>query len=200
MRGKKKAAADELEIKIAALEQELYTLKASYFNVALDEIKRPRGSFAVLTFAAAGEIVAVPLWAVAGVSWAVAAAEVEGMALPYLGVVNYRGDAVPLLDIAVAVGSERQVMTSHHQIIYLAAAGRKIGLLVEQALDVENIDGDRVTMAGEGGLSRRLYFGAYDRLGEFVRILDPTALTVRPNDAPGGPVDNIVPDKPAQAE
>ena len=196
MKGKKKPTAAELEARISAVEQELYALKAAYFNVALDDIKRPSGPFAILTFAAAGDIFAVPLWGVAGVSWAVAPAEAEGLVLPFLGVVNYRGDAVPLLDAAVAVGGERQGITSHHQIIYISAGGRKIGLLVEQALDVESIEGGRVTMAGEGGLSRRLYFGAYDRLGEFVRILDPAALTVRPSDVPGGPVDDIVPGRP----
>lgn len=171
-----KLSNEEVEARIARLEEELGALKATYFNVALDELRRPQGLFNVLTFTAGGKMGAVPLWAVAGVSWAVATAPDAKLLPPFVGLVNYHGELVPVIDTAALLGEERRAMTTHDQIIYVAAAGRKLGLMVGASLDVEILDGSKLALAGEAGLSRHLFLGVYERGGEVVRIFEPTLL------------------------
>ena len=173
MAARKKISQQEVEERLARLEEELSALKAAYMGVALDEARRPAGAFQILTFVVGGAFYGIPLWAVAGVSWAVAATEEQRLSAPYIGLVNFHGDLVPLIDGALAFGGSRRLTSPQDQIIYVAAGGRRVGLLASAALDVETLDGVQITMAGEASLDRKLYFGVAERRGEMVRILEP---------------------------
>jgi hypothetical protein len=48
--------------------------------------------------------------------------------------------------------------------------------VVAAVVDVETLDPDKVISAGEAGLPRRPFLGAYDLGGSIVRILEPAAL------------------------
>ncbi len=176
MTPRKKPDTREMQERLARLQEELDDLRAAFMGAALDDVKRPAGAFPVLTFVAGGIYCAVPLWAVMGVSWAAAPVEERRLSAPYIGLVNYHGDLIPLVDGADAFGETRRAITSHDQIIYIAAAGRRAGLLVDDALDVENLDGSRITMAGEAGVDRKLYFGVLERKGELIRIVEPAGI------------------------
>jgi chemotaxis signal transduction protein len=172
----KKKTGDKIEARIKDLEDELLALKADYFGAAIDDLRRPKGPFAVITFRAGGKTFALPLWSVKGISRAVAITERGGLGKAFLGVINYHGELVPVLDAAAALGAESRDVGLGDHVIYFTAAGHRVALVVGAVVDVETFDGERVISAGEAGLPRRPFLGAYEQGGTIVRILEPAAL------------------------
>jgi purine-binding chemotaxis protein CheW len=173
---RKKKTDEHLEARIAELEEELLALKAAYFGAAIDELRRPHGPFAVVTFRLGGKTFALPLWAVKGISRAVAITEKGGLGKAFLGVVNYHGELVPVLDAAAVLGVESRDAGLSDHVIYFNAGGRRLAMEVAAVIDVETLDADKVIPAKETGLPRRPFLGVYDAAGSVIRILEPAAL------------------------
>jgi chemotaxis signal transduction protein len=181
---RKKKTDVEIETRIEELENELLALKATYFGAAIDDLRRPKGRFAVVTFRVGGRTFALPLWAVKGISRAVAITEKGGLGTAFLGVINHHDELVPVLDAAAALGTESRDVGLGDHVVYFTAAGRRVAMVVAAVVDVEVLDGDKVISAGEAGLPRRPFLGAYDQDGNIIRILEPAALL--PDAAAGG--------------
>ena len=173
---RKKKTDDKIEVRIKELEDELLSLKADYFGAAIDDLRRPRGPFAVVTFRAGGKTYALPLWSVKGISRAVAITEKGGLGTAFLGVINYHDELVPVLDAAAALGAESRDVGLGDHVLYFTAGGRRVAMVVSAVVDVEALDSDKIISAGEAGLPRRPFLGAYDLGGSIVRILEPAAL------------------------
>ncbi len=175
MARKKKKIDEKIEARIKELEDELVSLKADYVGAAIDDLRRPKGPFRVVTFRAGGKIFALPLWSVKSISRAVTVAEEGELGPGFSGVINYHGELVPVLDGA-AIGVESREIDVGDHILYFTAGGQRAALVVSAVLDVETFDGEKVVPAGEAGLPRRPFLGVYEQDGGLTRILEPAAL------------------------
>jgi chemotaxis signal transduction protein len=173
---RKKKSDEKIEARLRELEDELLALKADYFGAAIDDLRRPGGPFAVVTFRAGGKTYALPLWSVKGISRAVAITEKGGLGKAFLGVINYHDEFVPVLDAAGALGAGSRDVGLGDHVIYFTAGGRRVAMVVGAVVDVETFDPEKVISAGEAGLPRRPFLGAYEQGGNIVRILEPAAL------------------------
>lgn len=173
---RKKKIDEQVEARIAELEDKLLALKADYFGTALDELRLPRGDLAVVTFRLGPKNFALPLWAVKGISRAVALAEEGELGPGYVGAINYHDEMVPVLDVSRVLGAESRELELGDHVIYFSAGGRRVALVVTAVIDVETLDGGKVVPAGEAGLPRRPFLGAYDQGGTLLRLLEPAAL------------------------
>jgi chemotaxis signal transduction protein len=173
---RKKKIDEKVEARIDELEDKLLALKADYFGTALDELRLPRGDLAVVTFRLGPKTFALPLWAVKGISRAVTIVEEGELGPGYVGVVNYHDEMVPVLDAARALGVESRDLELGDHVIYFSAGGRRVALAVTAVIDVETLDGEKLIPAGEAGLPRRPFLGAYDQGNTLLRLLEPAAL------------------------
>lgn len=172
---RKRKIDEKIEARIKELEDELLSLKADYVGTAIDELRLPKGPFAVVTFQVGGKTFALPLWSVKSISRAVAIADKGELGSGFTGVITYRGELVPVLDGApLGVGGREMDVGDH--VIYFAAGGRPVALVVSAVLDVETFDGEKIVSAGDAGLPRRPFLGVYEQDGGFTRILEPSAL------------------------
>jgi chemotaxis signal transduction protein len=92
------------------------------------------------------------------------------------GVINYHDELVPVVDAAAALGAESRDIGLGDHVIYFTAGGRRVAMVVAAVVDVETFNAEKVISAGEAGLPRRPFLGAYDQAGSIVRILEPAAL------------------------
>ncbi len=172
---RKRKIDDKIEARIKGLEDELLSLKAEYIGAAIDELRRPKGPFSVVTFRVGDKVFALPLWSVKGVSRTVTVTAQGELGAGYTGVIDYHGELVPVLD-AAALGVEGRDMDAGDHIIYFSAGGRHIAMVVSAVFDVETFDSEKIVSAGEAGLPRRPFLGVYERRGNLTRILEPSAL------------------------
>lgn len=77
----------------------------------------------------------------------------------YLGVLNLRGNIIPLLDCARKFGEDYADLTPLSRIVVCASRGKFIGLLVDRILEVARIPADRVEGKEVAGLSGRYMKG-----------------------------------------
>ena len=75
-----------------------------------------------------------------------------------------------------AIGAESRDVGLGDHVLYFTAGGLRVAMVVSAVVDVETFDGDKIISAGEAGLPRRPFLGAYDLGGSIVRILEPAAL------------------------
>lgn len=172
---RKRKIDEKIEGRIKELEDELLSLKADYVGTAIDELRRPKGPFAVVTFRVAGRTYALPLWSVKSISRAVAIADKGELGPGFAGVITYHGELVPVLDGA-ALGSEGREIDVGDHVIYFTAGDRRVALVASAVLDVETFDSEKIVSAGDAGLPRRPFLGVYEQNGGLTRILEPSAL------------------------
>jgi chemotaxis signal transduction protein len=173
---RKKKNDEAIEARIRALEDELLAVKADYLGAAIDDLRRPKGPFAVVTFRAGEKTFALPLWSVKGISRAVAVADRDELGPGFVGVINYHDELVPVLDATAALGTEARDLDLGDHVIYFSAGGRRVAMIVSAVLDVESFDGEKIISAGDAGLPRRPFLGVYDQGGRLIRILEPAGL------------------------
>jgi len=77
----------------------------------------------------------------------------------YLGVLNLRGNIIPLLDCARKFGEDYADLTQLSRIVVCASRGKFIGLVVDRILEVARIPSDRVEGKEVAGLSGRYMKG-----------------------------------------
>jgi chemotaxis signal transduction protein len=196
---RKRKIDEKIEARIKELEDELLSLKADYVGAAIDELRRPKGPFAVVTFQVGGKTFALPLWSVKSVSRAVAIAGKGELGPGFTGVITYHGELVPVLDGA-ALGVEGREMDVGDHVIYFTAGGRRVALVVSAVFDVETFDSEKIVSAGDAGLPRRPFLGVYEEDGGLTRILEPSALLPDVTAKAGADDSEAVPDVTPEAE
>lgn len=77
----------------------------------------------------------------------------------YLGVLNLRGNIIPLLDCSRKFGSDYSDLTQHSRIVVCQCQGKFTGLLVDRILEVARIPQERVEGREVSGLSGRYMEG-----------------------------------------
>lgn len=195
---RKRKIDEKIEARIKELEDELLSLKADYIGTAIDDLRRPKGPFSVVTFRLRDKVFALPLWSVKGISRAVTLADKGELGPGFTGVINYHGELVPVLD-AAALGVEEREMDVGDHVIYFSAGGRRVAMVVSAVLDVEIFDGESIVAAGDAGLPRRPFLGVCEQGGGLTRILEPTALLPDVGAAPKAEEPGAAPDVTAEA-
>jgi purine-binding chemotaxis protein CheW len=77
------------------------------------------------------------------------------------GVINLRGVIVPIIDLRSRFGLEETAYTSNTRLIIVSAADLEVGLIVDSANDVINVDSDRIEQPPEvvGGIRAKYLQG-----------------------------------------
>jgi chemotaxis signal transduction protein len=197
---RKKKVDEKLEAKIKELEEELLALKADYLGAAIDELRLPKGHFTVVTFRLGGKTYALPLWSVRGISRAVTIKDEGELGPGYAGVIDFHGELVPVLDAGATLRTESREMDLGDHVLYFAAAGRRVAMVVEAVIDVATLDGEKIIPAGDAGLPRRPFLGAYDDGGSLIRVLEPATLLPDATAAPEPAEPEVPPDVELAAE
>lgn len=99
-----------------------------------------------------------------------------------LGIIDVRGQAVPVIDLRVKLGLPPVPATASTRILVLevTVGGRDLllGLVAERVFEVTELDGGRLDPPPEAGVAWRPegVLGVGRRNGAFVIVLDPTRL------------------------
>ncbi|MET0388995.1 MAG: chemotaxis protein CheW [Polyangiales bacterium] len=105
-----------------------------------------------------------------------------------IGVIDHRGDVVPILDLRVRFGATSRPDLGHTRWVIAHRDGRLFGLVVDRVTEVfgsSEMDSRPVPELGQGG-ERRGIIGAYSRAGRLVFALDIARITDM-NDGPLSP-------------
>lgn len=83
------------------------------------------------------------------------------------GVINLRGIVIPIIDLRARFGLEEQAITDASRIIIVSASEIEVGLIVDSANDVIDVDTDNIDNPPEivGGIKAR-YLDGIARVGE----------------------------------
>jgi len=63
-----------------------------------------------------------------------------------LGIINLRGEVVPIMDLRVRFNMEKKELDDNHRIIIVNMQDKKVGLLVDSVSEVVQIDGSEITL------------------------------------------------------
>lgn len=145
----------------------------------------------LLTFRCSGTLYAVPAELVLEVVELPALSSWPGAPEGVAGVVDYRGELIPILDVTARVGGGvGQTATEQHQLIVVClqeGGQEKAGLLVEEALELRNVAGLR-PLSGEAPSSLRraspFLLGVATAQEQVVLALDLAALVDFPEGTP----------------
>lgn len=97
-----------------------------------------------------------------------------------MGVLDLRGQAVPVVDLQARLGRGAAPLTARSCVIIVGREnGGRVGLLVEAVSEVLDLEADALQPAPPMPSSRvsRLYQGILRREAQFIWVLDPTAAT-----------------------
>lgn len=105
---------------------------------------------------------------------------VRGTEPAMLGVMNLRGQIVPVMDLALRLGFPSVETTEASRVIVLEEGGETLGLLVAQVADVVNLsDGKMERISGTPSLiAAEVVRGIARREGQIIILLDATKLLV----------------------
>jgi purine-binding chemotaxis protein CheW len=92
------------------------------------------------------------------------------------GVVYVRGHIIPVLDAAERLGLKDHQRQPEPHIICLRVGGRLIGVEVDEALDLIEIDPGESAPASDFGARTGFFSGVIDQDGQMIRLLDPEKL------------------------
>lgn len=94
------------------------------------------------------------------------------------GIVNLRGDVIPIIDLRDKFGLESREDTTRTRVIVVEIEHRLIGVVVDSASHVVRIPGDQVDPPPQvlGGFSQELITGVGKMDGRLVIILNPDSI------------------------
>ena len=84
---------------------------------------------------------------------------VPGAAADVCGVINLRGNLVPVYDLLISFGQGKTSLRSNHLMVVISVEGRLIAVLVDEVLDILTVASagiEAIPEAGDG--KRNLYF------------------------------------------
>jgi purine-binding chemotaxis protein CheW len=96
-----------------------------------------------------------------------------------IGVIDHRGDVVPIVDLRVRFSTDARTVLSHTRWVIASRAGRLVGLVVDRVTEVFTLhqsDARPVPDLGQGG-ERRGIMAAYSYNGRLVFTLDIERIT-----------------------
>lgn len=95
------------------------------------------------------------------------------------GVVFVRGHLIPVLDSRERLGLPEQNRAEDPHIVCVRAHGRMVGLEVDEALDLIEIDADAIVGAEALGARAGFFVGLVEQNGHVIRVLDPDKMLGR---------------------
>ena len=145
----------------------------------------------VLTFQVDGSPYAVPVARVIEVIPRVGLRPVPHAPRCLLGLLRYRGAAVPVVDLGLLLGRAACVERLDTRILLVRAdpggGVERLGLVAERVNDLVEVDADRPAMAGFGMLNAPYLGGVFETAAGLLQLIDPgriDAATVA--EPPGG--------------
>lgn len=91
-----------------------------------------------------------------------------------LGVINVRGNIVTVVDASKRIGLQRDEAERIEWIVILDANGEHVGLLVDEVLEVNDIDEEKIEQAPSD--SPNAVSGVIVEKGEMIVLLDATSM------------------------
>lgn len=105
-----------------------------------------------------------------------------------LGVANLRGNILPVVDVRPLLGMSPAEADGEVRALVVERDGIQVGLLIDEVLGLEPLDGEMPTDDGDDGGAGDVIAGRLDREGGRVALLDLRALLTAmggDSDAPG---------------
>lgn len=135
-------------------------------------------SKSLITFEVGGEIFGIDSMAIVEIRAWSAASSLPGAPDYVVGVVNRRGVAMPVIDLAIRLGWQPADISMHHAIVVIQIDEQEVGLIVEAVSDMVSVDLEALQPPPSFDHPASLPFieslvAIEDRL---VMILDPRAL------------------------
>jgi purine-binding chemotaxis protein CheW len=125
----------------------------------------------ILLFRTGGRLLALPISRVQEVVPAFEILRTPGLASTLAGMINFRGDVLPVIDTSVLFGGDAMVLCPRQQFIIARDARRPVALLVESVEELVEIrDADCIEPMGDGGM--RPFTGVIPVEGEMALIVD----------------------------
>ncbi len=93
------------------------------------------------------------------------------------GVVYLRGHLIPVVNAAEHLGLRNHQVPDEPNIVCVRSGRRLIGVEFDEALDLWELDLDRMLPAGELGAGKGFFAGIVEHNGHLLRLLDPERLT-----------------------
>jgi purine-binding chemotaxis protein CheW len=103
-----------------------------------------RQDFPILTFRLAGQLYALPVTDVAQVIEMVTLTQLPQAPQAIQGVINVRGQVVPIMDVCLRLGMASKAYHLHTPIILVDFMGHLMGLIVDQVIEV--LESDRANL------------------------------------------------------
>ena len=142
----------------------------------------PGKGIQLVTFSLGAEHYAVPVWRVKEIIRPIETFPVPGMSGPVEGVINLRGEIIPVIRIHEVLEVERETETvdeRKRRIIILDAAGGGFGFGVDEVMEVARVSAEDVQPAPETGCNRQCsvaVLGIVRISGRIVVCIDPSKL------------------------
>lgn len=166
---------DDLRARLGEVEREAGDLRRTLFDARAAAFIAD-GSLQILVLKAGAIALGVPVHAVREVVQVPFISTVPGAADPVVGVVNYRGGLVPVLDLRCALGSAAPPFSPDSYLAVLASDGASVAVVVDDAGDLTSYGtADLETSPVAAGAPAYL-FGVMRDGERPVFVLDPAGL------------------------
>jgi purine-binding chemotaxis protein CheW len=142
----------------------------------------PGKGIQLVTFRLGSENYAVPVWRVKEIIRPIDTFPVPGMSGPVDGVINLRGEIIPVIRIHEVLGTRNVDETADghkRRIIILDAAGGGFGFGVDEVMEVARVSSDDVQPAPDTGAEKRCgveVLGIVRISGRIIVCIDPSKL------------------------
>lgn len=142
----------------------------------------PRKGIQLVTFRLGSEYYAVPVWRVKEIIRPIDTFPVPGMSGPVEGVINLRGEIIPVIriqEVLRARSVDEAADKRKRRIIILDAAGGGFGFGVDEVMEVAKVSSEDVQPAPETGCDKQCgvqVLGIVRIAGRIVVCIDPSKL------------------------
>ena len=145
----------------------------------------------VLTFQVDQVVYAVPVRQVIEVVPRVALREIPHAPACLLGLLHYRGSALPVIDLGLLLGRAACVERLDTRILIVRTSTveeQRIGLLAERVNDLVEVDADRLAMRTPLTAHAPYLTEVYETATGLLQLIDPARISVGPVALPVGTV------------
>ena len=134
----------------------------------------------VLTFQVEQVVYAVPVRQVIEVVPRVALRRIPHAPPYFLGLLHYRGNALPVLDLGLLLGQTACVerLDTRILIVRTTVGGRRLGLLAERVNELVEVDAGRMALESSLMLQAPYLTEVYETEAGLLQLIDPTRIEV----------------------
>ena len=145
----------------------------------------------VLTFQVDGIVYAVPVKQVIEVVPRVALRAVPHAPLFFLGLLHYRGTALPVLDLGLLMGRSacENRLDTRILLVRTTQNGERLGLMAERVNELVDIDAAKLAMHSPLVLNVPYLTEVYETDGGLLQLIDPNQISIGSMAALDGTVD-----------